>query len=120
MTRQDRLLKAKIPGPETGIEIRKSICDICTPSAHCGLDVYVKDGVILKVEGTKGFPRSDGKLCTKGACNRQYVYREGRLKSPMRRTVSFEGPDFHLSETLASELRLSAERLLRDKAVRPY
>ena len=86
MTRQDRLLKAKIPGPETGIEIRKSICDICTPNAHCGLDVYVKDGIILKVEGTKGFPRSDGKLCTKGACNRQYVYREGRLKSPMRRT----------------------------------
>lgn len=86
MTQLEKKTKAKIPGPDTGIEIKRSICDICTPGAHCGLDVYVKDGVILKVEGTKGFPGSNGKLCTKGACNRQYVYRENRLRYPMRRT----------------------------------
>src|SRR4030095_16037065 len=33
--------------------------------------------------------------------------------------VRFESPDFHLSETLATELRLAAERLLRDQGVRP-
>ena len=86
MTELEKKIRAKIPGPDTGIEIRHSICDICTPGAHCGLDVYVKDGEILKVEGTKGFPGSNGKLCTKGASNRQYVYRENRLKYPMRRT----------------------------------
>ena len=86
MTELEKKIRAKIPGPDTGIEIRHSICDICTPGAHCGLDVYVKDSKILKVEGTKGFPGSNGKLCTKGASNRQYVYRKNRLKYPMRRT----------------------------------
>ena len=86
MTELEKKIRSKIPGPDTGIEIRHSICDICTPGAHCGLDVYVKDGEILKVEGTKGFPGSNGKLCAKGACNRQYVYRENRLKYPIRRT----------------------------------
>lgn len=85
MNELERRRKAKLPGEDTGIEIRHSICDICTPGAHCGLDVTVKDGVILKVEGTKGFPGNDGKLCTKGACNRQYVYRKGRLQTPMKR-----------------------------------
>lgn len=85
MTELERLLKAKIPCEETGIEVRHSICDICTPGAHCGLDVYVKDGKIIKIEGTEGFPGSNGKLCTKGASNRQHVYRENRIKTPLKR-----------------------------------
>lgn len=85
MTKTERLMKAKIPCEETGIEIRHSLCDICT-GIHCGLDAYVKDGRILKVEGTPGYPGSNGKLCTKGAANRQYVYRENRIKTPLRRT----------------------------------
>src|SRR5690606_27065855 len=34
-------------------------------------------------------------------------------------TVCFECPNLHFAETLSAELRLTAERLLRDKAVRP-
>ena len=49
----DRLLKAKIPCPETGIEVKHTICDICSPTCHCGVDAYVKDGKIIKVEGTR-------------------------------------------------------------------
>ena len=41
--------KGRIPGKESGIEIRHSLCDICSPGMHCGLDVFVKDGKILKV-----------------------------------------------------------------------
>lgn len=85
MTQQERLIKAKIPGKETGIEVKHSLCDICTPGPHCGLDVYVKDGKVIKVEGTPGYPGSNGKLCTKGASNRQYLYRKNRIKTPMRR-----------------------------------
>lgn len=85
MTELERLIQAKIPGPETGIEVRHGICDICAPGAHCGLDAYVKDGRIIKIEGTEGFPGSNGKLCTKGAANREYIYREDRLKTPMKR-----------------------------------
>ena len=35
------------------------------------------------------------------------------------RAVSFQSPDFHFPETLTTELRFTAQRLLRDKAVRP-
>ena len=85
MTEQERLLKAKIPGPETGIEIKHSLCDICTPGPQCGLNVYVKDGKVIKIDGTPGFFGSNGKLCTKGAANRQYVCREDRIRTPMKR-----------------------------------
>lgn len=85
MIHEEQLLKAKIPCPETGIEIKQSICDICS-GVYCGLDIYVKDQKVIKVEGTPGFPGNpSGKLCTKGASTRSYVYREDRLKTPLRR-----------------------------------
>ena len=78
-------IRAKIPGEDTGIEIRHTLCDICTPQMHCGLDVYVKDGQVLKVEGTPDHPVNRGYLCTKGVNNRQYLYRKDRILTPLRR-----------------------------------
>lgn len=78
-------LKAKIPGTDTGIEVRKSICAICDPTTQCGLDLYVKDGRIIKTEGSLENAYSRGALCSKGAATRQYVYHEDRLKEPQRR-----------------------------------
>ncbi len=85
MTEKEKLVKAKIPGEDSGIQVCHTFCDICT-GIHCGLDVYVKDDTVVKVEGTKGYPINDGKLCTKGASNRQYLYRKNRITSPLRRT----------------------------------
>ena len=85
MPELERLLKAKIPGERTGIEIKHSLCAICSPGHHCGLDCYVKDGVILKVEGTPDHPYNRGKICSKGVNNRQYVYRADRIRTPLRR-----------------------------------
>ena len=85
MTELEKLCKAKIPCPETGITVKHTACDICAPSHHCGIDAYVKDGRVIKVEGTKTHPHNHGLLCTKGAANRDYIYREDRLKTPMRR-----------------------------------
>lgn len=65
--------------------IRHSLCDICTPGPHCGMDLTVENGEIVSVRGTPGFPGSDGKLCVKGLATAQYVYREDRIQSPMRR-----------------------------------
>lgn len=84
MTEQERLLHAKIPCEQTGIEVRKSLCAICT-GIHCGIDAYVKDGKLVKVEGSEDYPVNFGKLCVKGASTRGYVYREDRLKTPMKR-----------------------------------
>jgi len=94
MADSERLLKAKIPCEETGIEIKRSMCDICSPSAHCGVDVYVKDGKIIKLEGTKDHPVNHGLLCAKGQAGRQYVYRSDRIKTPLRRVGARGSGDF--------------------------
>lgn len=85
MTEPERKLKAKIPCPETGIEIKRSVCAICEPGGHCGLKAYVKDGKIIKIEGDEDHPANKGKLCAKGASNRRYVYHKDRVLYPMRR-----------------------------------
>ena len=85
MTDIRRLLKGKIPSPETAIEIRKSICAICDPGPLCGLDLYVKDEKIVKIEGSEKHPSNLGTLCAKGAAMRQYVYHEDRLRTPLKR-----------------------------------
>ena len=51
MTDLERRIKAKLPGEDTGIEIRRSMCDICSPGMHCGIAAYVKDGRVIKIEG---------------------------------------------------------------------
>ena len=81
-----RRLKAKLPGADTGIEVRKSVCAICDPTTQCGLDLSVRDGRIVKVEGSRENPHNRGSLCAKGAATRQYVYHEDRLLTPLRRT----------------------------------
>ena len=85
MDKLQRMTKSKIPGEATGIEVRKSICTICDPTTQCGLDCYVKDGRIIKVEGTLENPQNAGTLCSKGAAQRQWVYNEERLRTPMKR-----------------------------------
>jgi len=81
----NRILKGKVPTEKSGIEIRKTICSICNPLSHCGIDAYVKDGVVIKVEGTKENPHNEGTLCSKGAASRQYIYHKDRLRSPLLR-----------------------------------
>ena len=60
MTELEARIKAKIPGEDTGIEVKKTLCDMCTPLCHCGIDAYVRDGELIKIEGTKGHPMNAG------------------------------------------------------------
>ncbi len=76
-------IKGKVPGPDTGIEVRKTICSICNPHSHCGIDAHVEDGVVVKVEGTRENPNSEGTLCSKGNANRQYIYHKDRIRTPL-------------------------------------
>lgn len=85
MTELEKRIKAKIPGEDTGIELRRTMCDICSPGMHCGINAYVKDGKVIKIEGLDNHPVNDGRLCTKGMANREYVYREDRIKTPLKR-----------------------------------
>lgn len=85
MDNLEQLIKAKIPCEETGIELKHTLCCICSPSNHCGVTAYVKDGKLLKVEGTDDHPKNHGLLCTKGLSNREFIYREDRIQTPLRR-----------------------------------
>ena len=78
-------LKWKVPGKDAGIEIKKTICSICNPVSHCGIDAYVKDNIIIKVEGTNENPHNAGTLCSKGAASRQYIYHKDRIRRPLLR-----------------------------------
>lgn len=78
-------LRAKLPGNDTGITIHNSFCDICAPGPHCGITCYVKDGTIIKVEGTDAHPTNHGKLCARGLAARDYIYRKDRIQTPLRR-----------------------------------
>ena len=80
-----RLSNAKIPCPETGVEIRKSVCNVCCSAFYCGQNVYMKDGKVIKVEGDPDHPTSRGRLCTKGLSTREYVFSPRRIRSPMKR-----------------------------------
>lgn len=110
----ETLLKAKIPCSETGIEIRHTMCDICTPGLQCGVDAYVKDGVMLKLEGTKGFPSNDGTLCAKGAAGREFQYRADRLTKPLKR-VGERGSGKFEEISWEEALDLCAEQFLKIK-----
>lgn len=79
------LLKAKIPGEETGIEVKQTVCSVCCNFHYCGIDAYIKDGKIIKVEGTKDHISNKGLLCTKGLAAKEYTYNERRIKTPLRR-----------------------------------
>lgn len=62
-------------------EIRKSFCSIC--SRGCAMDVWIKDGEILKVEPSNS--QAGGQICVKAYAYKDYVLREDRIKSPMKR-----------------------------------
>lgn len=79
----DELLRAKIPGKETGIEVKTGICGFC--GGECLLDFYVKDGKIIKVEGNQTHPGASGRVCVKGAALKQALYHPDRILYPMKR-----------------------------------
>jgi anaerobic selenocysteine-containing dehydrogenase len=81
---REKRINAKIPGEETGIEIKKTLCVVC--GFGCALDAYIKDGRLIKVEGTEANPVNRGTLCAKGAANRQWIYHPERLQAPLLRT----------------------------------
>ena len=88
----DRYVQTAIPlrdekssGPSADTEIRPTICSICNPGSHCGVDAYVKNGRIIKVKGSME-AHNAGTLCAKGAAGCQYVYHPDRLTTPLIRT----------------------------------
>lgn len=58
-------------------------CEMCF--WNCGLDVYTKDGKIIKIEGNKANPNNLGRICAKGNAGIYSTYDPDRIKYPMIR-----------------------------------
>lgn len=54
-----------------------SVCPYC--AVGCGLNVYVKDGQVLDIEGNPDSPINRGTLCPKGSATFQYTVNSSRL-----------------------------------------
>jgi anaerobic selenocysteine-containing dehydrogenase len=62
-----------------------TFCSLCGPMMGCGLNCYVRDGRLVRVEGMKESPINRGKLCPKAYVSTQWLYSPQRLKYPLKR-----------------------------------
>ena len=60
-----------------------SVCPYC--AVGCGLNVYVKDGEVIDIEGNPDSPINHGTLCPKGAATFQYTVNPSRLTQVLHR-----------------------------------
>jgi len=67
------------------MEKTKTVCNLCGLSG-CGMEMTVKDGKVVKVEGDKDHPENRGALCPKGRAIVDILYSPDRLKYPLKRT----------------------------------
>jgi formate dehydrogenase major subunit len=60
-----------------------SVCPYC--AVGCSLNVYVKEGKVLDIEGNPDSPINRGTLCPKGAATFQYTVNASRLTQVLHR-----------------------------------
>ncbi|MDP2729728.1 MAG: molybdopterin-dependent oxidoreductase [Dehalococcoidales bacterium] len=65
------------------LKVIKSDCIMCINS--CGINAYVDDGRLVRVEGMPEHPVSEGVICPRGEALPEYVYSPDRLKYPMKK-----------------------------------
>jgi len=64
-------------------KVVQSVCPYC--AVGCGLNVYVKDGRVIDIEGNPESPINHGTLCPKGAATFQYTVNPNRLTQVLHR-----------------------------------
>ena len=62
----------------------KTVCNLCGLSG-CGMEITVKDGKVVKVEGDEDHPWNQGKLCVRALAMTQYIYHPDRITHPLKR-----------------------------------
>jgi anaerobic selenocysteine-containing dehydrogenase len=65
------------------LELIKTDCILCVWG--CGINAYVEDGRLTKVEGMTEHPLNQGLLCPRGKALVDYVYSTDRLEHPLKR-----------------------------------
>ncbi|MFC1968279.1 molybdopterin-dependent oxidoreductase [Chloroflexota bacterium] len=65
-------------------EVIQTICGLC--HTNCGMNIYVRDGHIIKVRGDRTHPANRGRLCVKGAAVKELMDSPQRLRYPLIKT----------------------------------
>ncbi len=92
-------------------KVVKTDCILCINS--CGINAYVEDGKLVKVEGMPEHGVSEGFLCPRGEALIEYVYSPERLQHPMkkRRDGSWERISWDEAlDTIVAKLKAIKEK----------
>ena len=65
------------------MELIKTDCILCVWG--CGINAYVEDGRLVRVEGMTEHPLNQGALCPRGRHLVDYIYSPDRLKHPLKK-----------------------------------
>ena len=97
-----------------GTRIVKSGCFFC--HGGCGIEVHVRNGRAIRVEGDPDHPNNRGYLCVKGRAGIELLYHKDRLLHPLKRVgARGEGRWARISwdeaiDTCAAELKKVIDR----------
>ncbi len=69
--------------PPVSDEIRKTTCYMC--ACRCGINVHMKAGEVVYIEGNRDHPVNKGVLCGKGSSGIMQHLAPSRLHAPMKR-----------------------------------
>lgn len=95
-------------GADAETKVIPSYCDVCFMT--CGINVTVRKGKAIKIEGNPRHPLSRGMLCPRGTAGLGQLYDRDRLKTPLIRT-SFMGKQTFKSVSWEEALDYTAEKL---------
>lgn len=70
-------------GDEWSADIYHTLCDGC--GNKCGMNVYVKDGLLWKFEGNPNHPYVKGTLCGRGQSYPAILHSAARVETPLKR-----------------------------------
>jgi len=87
-----------------------SVCNYC--GMGCGLEIYVKDGSIVHINGDPESPINNGSLCSKGSSTIQLINNDLRVKKPMKRSGNGNWQEISWNEAI----NLVADKLAETKA----
>jgi len=71
--------------PNSPIEVKYSMCDMCNHVPKCGMKCFVQEGKVIRVTSREDFPNAP--ICSKGVASLQELYDPDRILDPMVRTT---------------------------------
>ncbi|TMM52814.1 molybdopterin oxidoreductase family protein [Sulfitobacter sabulilitoris] len=69
--------------PKVSDEVRRTTCYMC--ACRCGINVHMKAGKVVYIEGNRDHPVNKGVLCAKGSAGIMQVNAPSRLRAPLKR-----------------------------------